>query len=253
MCSLAVRPDDNSFIVNSLLFTPAGFQRQHAFGRSLLARQQSARNGRTAHKPLRRLRSKDSEHRRKQQTSTTETCAGAGAQAEATKIFFDDSDTPSTKPTKNTVGVLFVSLIYRGTVGGFCLFGANYNRGMCLATLYRSVCYVFVGCFGFVGLLCFVFCVCFVWLVFCVCCGWWLWCFWAVFPLGTSQALRLLWPCNRFVLCVTPLCAHFLFALSQGAVTLLTGDSPRVSRALLTSVVVVGQGSTIPFLFVALC
>jgi len=84
----------------------------------------------------------------------------------------------------------------------------------------------------------------------CVCkgCGVWAW-----IPLGTSQALRLLWPCNRFVLCVTPLCAHFLFALSQGAVTLLTGDSPRVSRALLTSVVVVGQGSTIPFLFVALC
>ena len=149
----------------------------------------------------------------------------------------------------------------------FCLFVANYNGGMCRGTLYTPVCYVFVGCFGFVGLLCFVFCVCFVWLVFCVCCGWWLWCFvtcveglegleacvckgfgvWAWIPLGTSQALRLLWPCNRFVLCVTPLCAHFLFALSQGSVTLLTGDSPMVSRALLTSVVVVGQGSTIPF------
>ena len=54
--------------------------RQYAFGRSLLARQHSVRNGRTA-KPLRRLRSKDSEHTRKQQTSTPQTCAGAGAQA----------------------------------------------------------------------------------------------------------------------------------------------------------------------------
>jgi len=61
--------------------------RRHAFGRSLRARPQSARNGRTA-KPLRRLRRKDSEHRRKQQTSTPQTCAGAGAQAEATKFFW---------------------------------------------------------------------------------------------------------------------------------------------------------------------
>ena len=39
----------------------------------------------------------------------------------------------------------------------------------------------------------------------CVCGGFGVW---AWIPLGTSQALRLLWPCNRFVLCVTPLCAH---------------------------------------------
>jgi hypothetical protein len=33
-------------------------------------------------------------------------------------------------------------------------------------------------------------------------------CFGLWFPLGTSQAFRLLWPCSRFVLCATPLCAH---------------------------------------------
>ena len=47
--------------------------------------------------------------------------------------------------------------------------------------------------------------------------------------------------------CALRPCALIPIALSQGAVTLLTGDSPMVSRALLTGVVVVGQGSTIPF------
>ena len=65
----------------------------------------------------------------------------------------------------------------------------------------------------FVCVVCCVWGVVFVWGYICVgtletlevfvCKGFCAW-----FPLGTSQALGLLWPCSRFVLCATPLCAH---------------------------------------------